>query len=729
MSITSRIQAALQAFRNPNSPVLGIMTARTTETLLNMFEQREKNLSAKTREQVKRNPYVYAALRNTADELVGYWNGASGYTPRDTSEKHLRRPPQILAASTLGLHQQQAEHLRWNIDYRLKRGWENVIRALLHSREDGKAVLELKWAWQPNGPWKGSWVIDDILHCNPDHFNFAYNKVVNELTGEVNYERVMYYNPFGGLGGTPTPPGKFLLYSFDRSYENDEGNSILNKLDIFDWYQRNNFIFWMTDLNRYGSPIIRGTYPRGSTEPQIQALLDAIDSIQQETGIAIPEDQTIEILQATRNGVAGFELLNQIINAIIAVVIAGNALALESGGQGSYALAKATAAEIRQIILHALATNIDQVFNHQLIYWWMTYNYPRTMEYPRHQLLPPRDNNSVAEQVQNSNSSQVSTMSASSVVPALHYMSEALSPSEQLAMTAASQSLNLVEEIWITPISTLLKSSTISTLSNPSIILSSFNPDFSKYEDLLARSFVTAHILGRWQVTQEVNQETLSGRSELSEMSDSEINNLLLSPLELEKAREIVLSKELMSKREFQRLTDQAKRTAFTVAGQEDERIQALIRQAIADAIADGILEGKEFEKRARDAFRRYGVTAQTPFHAETVFRTNIQSVLHDARWQMIQSPDMREQIAYLKYVTKEDSRVRPSHRRMHGVIRPVDDSVWQIWWPPNGFNCRCAIYIITWTEAEQRGIISTPVLPRVSPDDGFENGPGQWVI
>ena len=99
----------------------------------------------------------------------------------------------------------------------------------------------------------------------------------------------------------------------------------------------------------------------------------------------------------------------------------------------------------------------------------------------------------------------------------------------------------------------------------------------------------------------------------------------------------------------------------------------------------------------------------QAQLAAATVFRTNIQSAINDAQWQMMHDPAILAEVAYLEYVTMEDTRVRATHRKMHGVIRPVDDPVWKIWYPPNGYNCRCKL--------------------RVMPDDGFISGPTQASI
>lgn len=46
----------------------------------------------------------------------------------------------------------------------------------------------------------------------------------------------------------------------------------------------------------------------------------------------------------------------------------------------------------------------------------------------------------------------------------------------------------------------------------------------------------------------------------------------------------------------------------------------------------------------------------------------------------------------FLRYVTKRDGRVRDSHRLLDWVVKKVDDQFWKIYYPPNGWNCRCRV-------------------------------------
>jgi SPP1 gp7 family putative phage head morphogenesis protein len=444
--------------------------------------------------------------------------------------------------------------------------------------------------------------------------------------------------------------------------------------------------------------------------------LNAIDSVQQETGIVIDESEKIELLQAQRNGAAGFELLNQIVNYIISVVITGHTSSMENSRYGgTYAQARATTSEIREILLYDLATDVDSVVNRQLFFWWYTFNYPRTREFARQQILPPRPRES-ANQVPESEA-----LSNPYVSSSLSFSESAGSePQDKLFESALDESLTVFEQQWIDPLRKLIRDA--DSPEDARVKLELYRPDDEPYIDLLHRTFVSAHVAGRWHAKQTVTTEEQFAET----LSDREITRLLESPILVSKAREIVLQKALMSKREFNRLEDSAKRKAFTVSGVENERIMVQVRQAVADAIQEGA-SLRDIERAAMDAFHRYGVTWQTPYHAQTVFRTNIESAFADAQWAMIQDPDVRDQVAYLEYLTEADNKVRPSHRKMHGVIRPVNDSIWLIWWPPNGYNCRCRIRIITREEAQRRNILPTPTLPDVQPDPGFRSGPGTW--
>ncbi len=79
------------------------------------------------------------------------------------------------------------------------------------------------------------------------------------------------------------------------------------------------------------------------------------------------------------------------------------------------------------------------------------------------------------------------------------------------------------------------------------------------------------------------------------------------------------------------------------------------------------------------------------------------------ARWEEFTKD---EDDYYLQYRTAGDDHVRPEHAALHGVTRPMNDSFWDTYYPPNGWNCRCTVVQVLKdkypatdrTEAMQRG-------------------------
>ncbi|MDO4769949.1 MAG: PBECR2 nuclease fold domain-containing protein [Brachymonas sp.] len=55
-----------------------------------------------------------------------------------------------------------------------------------------------------------------------------------------------------------------------------------------------------------------------------------------------------------------------------------------------------------------------------------------------------------------------------------------------------------------------------------------------------------------------------------------------------------------------------------------------------------------------------------------------------------------------LRYVTRDDDRVRPQHAAWHNVVLPVDDPFWQSHFPPNGYRCRCRVIPLSQRDYER---------------------------
>ncbi len=81
----------------------------------------------------------------------------------------------------------------------------------------------------------------------------------------------------------------------------------------------------------------------------------------------------------------------------------------------------------------------------------------------------------------------------------------------------------------------------------------------------------------------------------------------------------------------------------------------------------------------------------------------------------------------YLMYDAINDSRVRPSHLALDGVIRPVGDPFWKTHTPPLGHRCRCTLRALDRNEARERGGPTQNVPAEGVADPGWGSDPRAW--
>jgi len=112
--------------------------------------------------------------------------------------------------------------------------------------------------------------------------------------------------------------------------------------------------------------------------------------------------------------------------------------------------------------------------------------------------------------------------------------------------------------------------------------------------------------------------------------------------------------------------------------------------------------------------------------HWDTVFRTNMNWSYNRGRRDFWNDPDVADYVVAYRYNAILDSRVRPEHAAMDGREYAKDSPIWDEWFPPNGYRCRC--YVDPVTAREYRADSAKPALARttdgrtvaVTPDEGF---------
>jgi SPP1 gp7 family putative phage head morphogenesis protein len=162
---------------------------------------------------------------------------------------------------------------------------------------------------------------------------------------------------------------------------------------------------------------------------------------------------------------------------------------------------------------------------------------------------------------------------------------------------------------------------------------------------------------------------------------------------------------------------EKAHEKTFTIAKTLNADVLEDLRSAVEDALANGT-PFNEFQKNLEPILKSKGwwgsaltpdgevVHLGTPWRLETIFRTNILSSYQAGRQnqmnEVLAKPNSR--FKYKKYVAIRDLRTRPTHAQLNGKIFPADHDFWTTHTPPNGFNCRCDVVLVSQKEYERLG-------------------------
>ena len=141
----------------------------------------------------------------------------------------------------------------------------------------------------------------------------------------------------------------------------------------------------------------------------------------------------------------------------------------------------------------------------------------------------------------------------------------------------------------------------------------------------------------------------------------------------------------------FYRIAEQYRGLAFTVSGYTKAQILKRFYDEILAALEDGNTFS-EFRKNMNDFLKAEGYEGLDPLQADLIFRTNIQTAYNVGHYEQMTDPGVMKLRPYWQYDAVNDTHTRPSHLAMDGKVFPADHPVWNTWFPPNGFRCRCTV-------------------------------------
>ena len=163
--------------------------------------------------------------------------------------------------------------------------------------------------------------------------------------------------------GEPVPERKFLLAQNDPSYENPYGKRILARCFWPVTFKRGGYKFWAMFLEKYGMPLLVGTYPTGTDDDKIAEMLGMLEDMIQDAVAVIPEGAQVDSIDPSSSGsTRAYREFLEFGNSEISKALLGQSLTTEMGKTGSYA-ASQTHFAVRQEIVDSDKRIVEEVLN------------------------------------------------------------------------------------------------------------------------------------------------------------------------------------------------------------------------------------------------------------------------------------------------------------------------------------------------------------------------------
>lgn len=669
----------------------------------------------------------------------------------------LALPRRIVPADGSTAAREIADFCRWAIAQ--VPSFATNLAHQLEACEKGIAVDEFLWERVPRGAYAGAWVPVDLI--DRPMWRFAFRE------GALHVRQA--------LGGQllEAPPGKFLVARYGTK-DSCWGHALLDELYWIWWVKKQVLKFYATHLDRWADPALVGRYKHRiggadaeATNEQDQAtLLEAIETLRESAGIAIPQGLVLETLEAKRSGAATYEQLIALLTRAEATLVLGEVdTSGAAKGPGSFAKSQVSnEVRLEKVALdaHDLSAHLKDNLLRLLVgvnfgpdapvpEWTidtveaedrklrgdgiqallgMKQPVPRRYAYQTFQCPEPAPGEPVIESAApaplpaapREPEPSESAGGGDDGEPTEPARDETLPDVEATAASAAHRLAAEVEEQLETEARGRIRDvdSVAAEMSGRTVAYyqswvaalrqawgAGAIAEGRGLRYLLERVDPLSH--ARAVATANVHGIGLSLLHLRGELGESAVGLDMPpawsgagSPTEAIEYWSQLLN---LPKSAFLALDDSQRRLAFTVAGITDLTVLSEVYQLIGRAVAEGWVE-REWVRELDALMERLGLSPLADWHARLIYSNNVRSLWGLVRYEnTVANPRGWKLTPYLMWLTLDDGKVRARHLLMHRKTFGIRHPIWKTWWIPAGHGCRCDVATINAILAKRLGL------------------------
>ena len=594
--------------------------------------------------------------------------------------------------------------------------FEADVMAMMTHISRGYSLSEINYKYIERGKHSGKLGLESIRYKDQEFFGFTYDKY-------GHYDIVQNDPEYRKLDRR-----KFIHFINGFNDENPYGISNAAVCAFWVWLKENGARYWSIFQERFGQPLVMVEVPDNLDEKASRAADDIVRSVHESTALRVPKGMVLKFLEAMRTGEANYRGFLEFANNEISKVNLGSTLMVETqkNASGSHALGKEHA-EMMNIKLSFDIISSMTAINQQLIRRLIDYNFNDIEKYPRFQWNAVNSAGFITfaqgiEALQRAGLKiPASWAHEISGIPIAENGQEVLEPRLGEVYPVGGVDNKAQHKMGIRRQDDVSnfggdKVARQEAETNDSVVLRGTQElvkRWGKFVDLVAsEGMFDYEMLVKYEGKEFSGiyyQMLMIGACRGIETARREAANVMYNLQcrmynagaastygyyykPFDKILKEFRAKRIISKKEFDELSEEMKRRAFTVARADSERVLRKIKAEL-----DVVMAGKgalpDFYDAVVALFAGCGVLGAGN-HLETVLRTNMQVTYNEARMKEFDGLDDGE-FPFRRVEIVDDDATRGHHRELAGYTRRKGDPVWAWLRAPFEYNCRCTVRVV----------------------------------
>lgn len=572
--------------------------------------------------------------------------------------------------------------------------------------------------------------------------------------------------------GIELPGRKFMVHRHGVKGNNPYGLGLGTRLFWPVLFKREGVTFWLHFLEKFAGPTVVGEVPFGTMPEEQRKYLNTLQQIRTSSALTVPIGSNVKFLEAARSGSVTYQEFLTYWDKQISICVNGETLTTDIGSNGSKAAAQTHEAMLEKLV-DSDGDLLSDTLKQQLLTWIVDYNVPGASvpdvwrvraenEVEAAKVRKSKADAAVAvdkalmavvqtaRQFENDDDAREYITShgltdnlSDKVIDQLVAMRSEVSPPQEPSFAAAGSRKKKVHD------HTCFANPESPTQKLTAQLVDVTAPYFERRLTAIRKALdaptaddASANLLALWsawtpdvlarQIDLALELSGLQGREAVFAETDKTQSFADVGPHTFQEQIDFLLQKRAKPTKVWTDAMRGDHDRAFVVAGATDLAMVEEFHEAILDAAENW--DQRAFAKDFDRIVEKYGweYNGGRDWRIRTIFATNLRTSYMAGRLQQMRDPDVVQLRPFWQY-RHADTRVprtpRPMHVSWDKLVLRHDDPWWDIYFPPNDWECSCGMRTLSQGDLERMGKDGPDKAPEIVRESYTHRASGETVL